>query len=127
MISIPAFIAFGTYFLMLLAYRYHHIRGFHLPVMMGIILFDLGMPFYLYSTRDWHQQLIVDGDILSFIVWMHFGLIMTLYTFYFLQIWSGIKQLKNDESVRESHSAQAKGILITRALVILSGWMIAGG
>ena len=111
---------------MLIAYRFHHIRNLHIPIMTGIILFDLAMPVYLYTTRDWHKQLIVDGDILSFMVWMHFGLILTLYTFYFLQVWSAIKLLKNDDTFRESHAAQAKGILIARALVILSGWLIAG-
>ncbi|RMH22591.1 MAG: hypothetical protein D6698_00970 [Gammaproteobacteria bacterium] len=125
MLSVPAIVASLTYLLMCVAYRFHAMRRFHGPVMASIILFDLAMPFYLYLTRDWYQRLIVDGDILSFLLWMHLGLIMTLYTFYVLQVSSAIRLWKNDNEPRSSHAAFAKGILIVRALVILTGWLLA--
>ena len=82
------------------------------------------MPFYLASTRDWNKRLLVDGDILSFGVWMHFGLIITLFVLYAIQIHAGLKLLKstiNNETVQHEHRMQAKGILLARALVIITG------
>ncbi|MGD8591245.1 MAG: hypothetical protein PVF82_00325 [Gammaproteobacteria bacterium] len=114
-----------TYVLMLLAFYLHRIKSFHVPVMIFIILFDLFMPVYLYSTRDWKTRLIDDGDIFSFGVWMHFGLLIALFVLYAIQILAGRKLLQGDQSGRVEHKNIAKGILAVRALVILTGALLA--
>ena len=76
----------ATYVLMIAAYYYSRYRWFHVPVMVLIIIADLLFPFYLYLTHDWYKRLIVHEQIFSFLIWMHFGLILTLYALYFLQI-----------------------------------------
>jgi hypothetical protein len=127
MITIPVIAAFFSHILMLAAFYWHRHRYFHMPVMAGIILFDLAMPFYLFNTRDWYQRLIVDGDILSFGMWMHFGLLVALFVLYAIQIQSAL-QLKNnsgDSETRKTHGAQGKGILLVRTLVIATGTMLA--
>jgi hypothetical protein len=114
-----------TYILMLSAFYLHRIRTFHVPVMVFIVLFDLLMPVYLYSTRDWKTRLIDDGDLFSFAVWMHFGLLITLFVLYAIQILAGRKLLLGDQSGRAEHKNVAKGILAVRALVILTGALLA--
>ncbi|MFV2058828.1 MAG: hypothetical protein ACC707_20385 [Thiohalomonadales bacterium] len=114
-----------TYIIMLVAYFYHKNRKFHVPVMIGIIIFDLMMPIYLYATRDWKTRLIDEGDILSFGVWSHFGLIIALFVLYALQIFAGRAILASeDESSRAEHRSIAKGVLIVRGLVIITGAML---
>ena len=116
--------AFLTYLLMLSAFYLHRMRKFHVPVMVFIIVFDLLMPVYLYATRDWKTRLIDDGDIFSFAVWTHFGLLIALFVLYGIQILAGIKLLQGDQSARTEHSSMAKGILLLRALVIISGALL---
>jgi len=113
-----------TYLFMLMAYFWHEKRRIHVPIMVSIMVFDLGMPFYLYATRDWKTRLIDDGDILSFGVWTHFGLIITLYVLYVIQISAGRNLLKGDEESRAEHKSVATGILLVRALVIVSGALL---
>jgi len=125
MINTVVLVALATYLLMLAAYRFHSIRLFHIPVMIGMVLFDLGMPFYLYLHRDWKTRLIDQGDIFSFMVWCHFGLLIALFVLYGMQVLAGRRLLINDESAREEHRALAKGILFTRALVLISGALLA--
>ncbi len=114
-----------TYFLMLSAYYLHHIRTFHIPVMVFIVMFDLLMPVYLYNTRDWKTRLIDHGDIFAFGVWMHFGLLIALFVLYAIQISAGLKLVQGDQSVRPEHKNVAKGVLAVRALVILTGALLA--
>lgn len=125
----PFLVALLTYVLMLMAFYWHRMRRFHVPVMVFIILFDLGMPFYLMATRDWKTRLIDHGDILSFGVWMHFGLLITLFVLYALQIYTGLQLLRQTDEdaqmARRDHRAQGKGILLARALVIASGAILA--
>lgn len=117
--------AIVTYALMLAAFYLHRMRKFHGPVMLSVILFDLGMPIYLVLNRDWNKRLIEDGDIMSFGIWMHFGLIITLYVLYAVQIQTALMLYKADNedtaAARKDHRTQAKGILIARALVIATG------
>jgi hypothetical protein len=116
-----------TYFVMLSAYYLHRIKWFHVSTMIFIIVFDLSMPVYLYLTRDWKTRLIDQGDIFSFGVWMHFGLLITLFILYAIQVMAGIKLLRedSDQDSRGEHRNVAKGILIVRALVIVSGALLA--
>jgi len=113
-----------TYVLMLGAFYLHHFRTFHVPVMVFIVMFDVLMPFYLYSTRDWKTRLIDHGDIFAFGVWMHFGLLIALFVLYAIQIMAGRKLLQGDQSARGEHKNIAKGILGVRAMVILTGALL---
>ena len=117
--------AIVSYVLMLAAYYLHRLRAFHEPVMISAILFDVGMPFYLMLNRDWGKRLIDEGDIMSFGIWMHFGLIITLYVLYAVQIQTALVLRRpageDTAKARKDHRAQAKGILLARGLVILTG------
>ncbi len=129
----PFYLASLTLLLMLVAIYWHRAHRFHIPVMFAVILFDISMPIYLVMTRDWSKRLLTDGDILSFGVWMHFGLIISLFVLYAIQVSAGLKLLKStpdtittdtDDSRRE-HRMLAKGILLSRALVIATGAMLS--
>ena len=117
-------IAFVTYLVMLLAFYMRHLRKVHIPIMVSLLVFDLCVPFYLFMTRDWKTRLIDSGDILSFGVWMHFGLVLTLYVLYVLQVQSAMKLLKGDKEMRVDHNGQGKAILVVRALVIFTGALL---
>lgn len=130
----PIIFAALTYVLMLVAFKWHRLRRFHVSVMAFVIVFDVGMPFYLVSTRDWTTRLIENGDILSFGVWMHFGLLVTLYVLYAIQVQTAVKILRASrsavdvaqlEQVHREHHAQGVGILLARALVIVTGAILA--
>ncbi|WP_455217203.1 hypothetical protein [Kaarinaea lacus] len=123
----PFYLASLTFLIMLLAVYWHRFQRFHVTIMLSVIAFDIGMPFYLAMTRDWNKRLLVDGDILSFGVWMHFGLIITLFVLYTIQVQAGLKLLKtaaSEEQAHREHRMLAKGILLTRALVITTGAML---
>lgn len=117
--------ALASYLLMLLAYRWSAQRALHIPAMVALILFDLGMPFYLYATRDWYKRLIEQGDIASFGIWMHLGLVLTLYALYVFQLRSVRGVLRGDAEARTEHHGQGKAILVVRGLVILTGAILA--
>jgi len=130
----PIIAAILTYLLMLVAYKWHHLRRFHMSVMIFIICFDVAMPFYLVATRDWKTRLIDNGDILSFGVWMHFGLIITLYVLYAIQVQTVLKMLRSPKqdadpeeqtAARRDHRSQGMGILLARGLVIATGTILA--
>ncbi|HEY5604141.1 MAG TPA: hypothetical protein VIM41_13625 [Gammaproteobacteria bacterium] len=113
-----------TYLLMVAAIYWHRVRPLHVAIMVSVMLFDLLMPFYLYANRDWKTRLIDDGDIFSFLLWTHFGLLIALFVLYAIQIMAGRKLLAGDMSTRDEHKNVAKGILLTRALVIVSGALL---
>jgi hypothetical protein len=126
----PLYLALLTYLIMLLAVYWHRVRRFHVPVMLSVIVFDLGMPFYLFLSRDWYKRLIVNNDIMSFGVWMHFGLLISLFVLYAIQVNAGWRLLKDpdadtSENSRREHRNLARGILLVRALVIISGALLA--
>jgi hypothetical protein len=124
MFDVFVLVVIATYLLMLASFKFAPKRLFHIPVMSSIIIFDLCVPFYLYATRDWKTRLIESGDILSFGVWMHFGLIITLYVLYIVQVQSARKLLKGEQDVRSDHRGQGIAILFVRALVIITGMML---
>jgi len=99
-------------------------RYFHIPVMVSLMLIDFAFPVYLVLNKDWYGRLIEHGEILSFMIWMHLILVLVLYALYVLQIFTAIKLFKGDNSVRADHRSQGKGILIARALMILSAAML---
>jgi hypothetical protein len=57
-------------------------------------------------------------------VWTHFGLLITLFVLYGLQATAGRRLLGGDEEARAEHKSVAKGLLLTRALVIMSGALL---
>lgn len=116
----------ATYLLMLLAFSRPQWRTFHVYTMIFIMLFDLAVPVYLFLRRDWYTRLFEHGDIASFLVWMHFILPLALYILYIFQIQAARKLLKGDSdgSARVEHRGQAKGILIVRAMTIVTGILL---
>ena len=117
--------ALATLFLMAAAAYAHRRRGLHVAVMALVMVADLLMPFYLYLTRDWYGRLIEEGDIWSFLVWTHLGLLIALYVLYALQLGAGRRLWRGETAARAEHRAQAKGILLVRTLVVLSGALLA--
>ena len=124
---IPGTVLFATttFLVMLAAFFLARLRRIHIPVMASIMVIDLFFPVYLYMTRDWHKKLIEHGEIFSFLMWMHFMLIITLYVLYVVQIQTARRLLGGDESTRKDHRVQGIGILITRGLVIFTGALLA--
>ncbi len=116
--------AIVIYLLMVLAFFLAKWRFFHVPVMVLAILFDLLIPVYLILTKDWYKRLIEQEEIFSFMIWMHFILVLTLYALYGLQIMTIKKMINGDEVARKEHRTQGVGILIARGLVILSAAML---
>jgi len=113
-----------TFVFMLAAFKLSHIRKFHVTTMVACVIFDICMPIYLVLNRDWYGRMIEGGEILNFLLWMHIGLIVTLYILYIMQIRIGRKLLAGDKTEKESHIAQAKGIILTRAFVIITGALL---
>jgi hypothetical protein len=113
-----------TWLVMLGAFFLHRYRGLHLSVMASVIALDVCFPFYLLMTRDWQKRFFQDGEILSFLLWMHLMLIITLYVLYVVQVQAGRKILRGDTKIRAEHRGQGIGILITRALVIMTGGLL---
>lgn len=124
MISASLLFAIASYVVMVWAFVWAKKRSFHMPVMVSAILIDVLFPVYLILSKDWYRRLIEQEEILSFMIWMHFILVLVLYALYFLQIQSARKLMRGDESARDEHRNQGKGILIARGLVILSASML---
>jgi hypothetical protein len=116
--------ALATYALMLLAAYYARYRALHMPLMAVVIVSDLFFPVYLYVTRNWYRRLIEHAEIFSFLIWMHFILVITLFMLYFVQVQTARGLLRGADGARGAHRSQAIGILITRALVILTGALL---
>ncbi len=114
----------ATHGLLILAFFLARYRYFHIPVMLGIMLTDLGFPVYLYLTHDWWKRLIEHGEIFSFLLWMHFILIITLYMFYGLQIGAARRLLQGDAEGRADHRRQGLGIIVLRTLVFVTGALL---
>ncbi len=125
MTSLPIIAALLSYALMVAAYFLHRIRLFHVPVMVAIIVFDIAMPVYLYTHRNWWKRLIEEGDITSFLVWMHLGLLITMFVLDGAQVLTALKIFKGDQSARADHRTQGKALLAVRGLVVLTGAALA--
>jgi hypothetical protein len=110
---------------MLAAYFLPRKRFFHIPVMIAIMVFDAGMPVFLYLHRHWWHRLIEQQDIFSSLVWMHFILLITMYALDGAQIHTARKIFKGDLTARDDHHSQGKALLIVRGLVIVSGAILA--
>lgn len=124
MISGSLLFVIASYLVMVWAFLWAKKRAFHMPVMISMIVIDVFFPVYLVLTKDWYRRLIEQEEILSFMIWMHFILVLVLYALYFLQIQSARKLIKGDAVARAEHRNQGKGILIARGLVILSASLL---
>lgn len=118
-------VAWASFVLMLAAYYLHRIRYFHVPAMISIMLFDLSLPFYLYSHRHWWHRLIDKQEIFSSLVWMHVGILLVMYALYGAQIFTAAKILRGDREARSVHRSQGKVLLMVRFFVILTGMLLA--
>ncbi|MEO6422494.1 MAG: hypothetical protein ABIR84_07405 [Candidatus Nitrotoga sp.] len=117
-------VAVATYVLMLTAFRYAKQRTFHVLVMISVILFDLGMPIYLYLNKDWYRRLIEENELLSFLVWIHFMMLVMMYALYVVQVKTALRLLRSDNSARIDHRAQGRAMLLVRAMVIFTGALL---
>lgn len=117
--------AWASYVLMLAAYHLHRKRGFHIPVMISVMIFDLAFPFYLYSHRHWYHRLIEQQEIFSSLVWMHAGILLVMYALYGAQIFTAMKILKGDAESRATHHSQGKVLLVVKLFAILTGMLLA--
>ncbi|MDQ6981448.1 MAG: hypothetical protein Q9M08_00370, partial [Mariprofundus sp.] len=73
---------------------------------------------------DWVKRLIDDGELLSFAIWAHVFLILTLYALYVLQVQAGRQLLSGDREARPEHRLQSRGIIVVRLFVFLSGALL---
>lgn len=69
--------------------------------------------------------MIDQQEILSSLVWMHLGLIITLYALYIAQTYTIGKMLKGSLEARNDHRSQGKALLLVRGLMILTGAILA--
>jgi len=96
----------------------------HITLMSCVMVFDMLFPVWLYSTHDWVKRLIDDGELLSFAIWAHVFLILTLYALYVLQIQAGRQLLDGQRDARPGHQLQSRGIVLVRLFVFLSGALL---
>ncbi len=113
-----------SFIVMLALYYFARARVLHMGGMALIVIFDILMPFYLVLNRDWKERLIDGGEIFSFLIWMHLGLVIALYALYVMQIQAARGILAGDGEARLKHHGQGKAILLTRFLVIFSGALL---
>ena len=114
-------IASASLLLMLAAFYFCKYRYFHIPAMVVVITTDLLLPIYIYINGNWYERLIEKEEIFSFIIWMHFGLIISLYVLYGAQIYTAVKLLKGQPDMRQLHRMQGKSAVLIKCLVVLSG------
>ncbi len=121
----PFIAAVISYLLMLVAYFQHKHRLFHMITMASSIVFDVSMPIFLVTHRHWWHRLVEQGDMFSFLVWMHFGLLITLYALEGVQILTARQILKGNVAARSAHRQQGRALLMVRGLVIFTGGILA--
>jgi len=113
-----------SFVVMALAYYLRRQHRWHIALMGCVMLFDVIFPVWLYMTHDWKRRLIDNGELFSFLVWTHLFLILTLYSLYVLQVMAGRQLQRGDNSGRESHRVQSRGIAVIRTLVFLTGALL---
>ncbi|TLS66447.1 hypothetical protein FEF65_09745 [Mariprofundus erugo] len=99
-------------------------RSLHIPLMGSVMIFDLLFPIWLYLTHDWIKRLIDHGELLSFLIWAHLFLVLTLYALYVLQMQAGRQLLAGDSEARPGHAVQSRGIVIVRLFVFMTGALL---
>lgn len=119
-------ISIFTWLIMFGAFHLSRFRSVHMSVMLAILVYDLAIPVYLFTHRDWYKRLIENEDILTFGVWMHFMVVFLLYVLYVFQILAAKKIISNptDQVVRSEHRQQGIALLATRGFVIFTGALL---
>ncbi len=125
MIPITITAALLSYVVMLAAYFLHRQRWLHVPAMLAIIVFDVAMPFYLYLHRNWWKRLVEQGDIASFLVWMHLALLIIMFVLDGAQLLTAHKIFKGEHAARTDHRTQGRALLVVRGLVVVTGAILA--
>jgi hypothetical protein len=62
---------------------------------------------------------------MSSLVWMHFGLIVSLYWLYWAQINTVKKMITGNSDALNNHRSQGTALLLVRGLMILTGAFLA--
>lgn len=109
---------------MAIAVWQHRIRMLHVPVMVSVMVVDMFFPVYLVFTRDWTRRLIEEGEIFSFMIWMHLMLVIVMYMLYFFQLKTVRTMLSGQKTERAEHRSQGRAILVTRLMVILTAMLL---
>jgi len=99
-------------------------HALHMAMMGGVMIFDMLFPIWLYMTHDWVKRLIDHGELLSFLIWTHLFLILTLYSLYVLQVQAGFKLRAGVITARPDHRVQSRGIAVIRLCVFLTGALL---
>ena len=107
---------------MAIGYFCSRYRRIHIFIMLSVLCIDVWMPFYLYQTGDWYKRLLVQEEIFSFLIWMHFGLILCLYLLFAVQIHTAFQMIRHKKNdVREMHRQQGRAALLVKFLIVLTG------
>jgi len=101
-----------SYLVMLAAYFMPQRRYFHIPVMVATMAFDVSLPVYLYLHRHWWHRLVEQQELFSSLVWMHFILLIGMYTLDAIQIHTARKILGGDATARIDHHSHGKSRLM---------------
>jgi|UPI0003825AFE hypothetical protein len=99
-------------------------HSLHAAMMAALCLFDVLFPVYLYLTHDWYTRLVVHQELLSFALWAHLILVISLYALYGFQMLSGRQMLQQPDAERKNHQMQARSFVILRLFVFMSGALL---
>jgi len=122
--KISVVLVLSSFLILALGFYVRKRRDWHITLMSSVMLFDIMFPLWLYLTHNWKRRLIDDGELLSFLIWTHFFLILTLYSLYVLQILAGRQLYGGLREARESHRMQGQGIFAVRVFVFLTGALL---
>ncbi len=117
----------GSFLVMALAWWLRRRHAFaHAALMGAVMLFDLAFPVWLALTHDWWRRLIDQGELFSFMIWAHVILDLILYALYVMQAMEGRRLMVDPGAgeARKAHAMQARGILVVRVFVFVSGALL---
>jgi len=122
--KISVILVLSSFLVMSLGFYVRKRRGWHITLMSSVMLFDTMFPLWLFLTHHWKRRLIDNGELLSFLIWTHFMLILTLYSLYVLQVLAGRQLYGGLREAREPHRMQGTGIFAVRVFVFLTGALL---
>jgi len=120
--SVVLVLASFVWLLFALGLRKQH--KLHAAMMAVLWLFDALFPIYLYLTHDWYTRLVTHQELLSFALWAHLILVISLHALYVLQMMSGRQMLQQPDVERKNHHMQARAFVILRVFVFVSGALL---
>jgi len=122
--KISVILVLSSFLIMVMGFYVRKRHNWHIALMSSVMLFDTMFPLWLYLTHNWKRRLIDEGELLSFLIWTHFFLILTLYSLYVMQIQAGRQLHGGLRSARASHRVQSQGIFTVRVFVFLTGALL---